>query len=101
MATTRLKNVFDIESFIQEIPIVKQVFKKWDTDSFIEFFFLHWIFFVQMNIYIFKRLKQLTFFSEPLVNDIILWENHEKNSDSQFIQNRAALGYMLFITAYN
>ncbi len=30
----------------------------------------------------------------------ILWENREKNCDSQFIQNRAALGYM-FITAYN
>ncbi len=43
--------------------------------------------------------------SEPLVN-YVLWENRDlqfikKNCDSQFIQNRAALGYMLFITAYN
>ncbi len=42
--------------------------------------------------------------SEPLVNYVILWENHDlqfmkkKNCDSQFIQNRAALVYMLFIS---
>ncbi len=36
--TTYLKNVFDIESFIQEISTVKQVFMKWDTDSFIDLF---------------------------------------------------------------
>ncbi len=52
MATTRLKYVFDIESLIQEIPIVKQVFMKWDTDSFIDLFLFY--FFVQINLYIFK-----------------------------------------------
>ncbi len=36
VATTRLKHVFDIESFIQEISIVKQVFTL--TPSFIYFF---------------------------------------------------------------
>ncbi len=35
VATTHLKHVFDIESFIQEIPTVKQVYMKWDTDSLI------------------------------------------------------------------
>ncbi len=44
--------------------------------------------------------------SEPLINYVILWENRDlqfilKNIDSQFIQNLAALVYMLFITAYN
>ncbi len=38
VATTRLKHVFDIESSIQEIPIVKQVYMKGDTDSFYLFF---------------------------------------------------------------
>ncbi len=33
VTTTRLKHVFDIDSFIQEISIVKHVFMKWDTDS--------------------------------------------------------------------
>ncbi len=37
VAITRLKNVFDIESFIQEIH--EQVFMNWDTDSFIDFLF--------------------------------------------------------------
>ncbi len=32
VATTRLKTVFVIESFMQEIPEVKKVFMKWDTD---------------------------------------------------------------------
>ncbi len=41
--------------------------------------------------------------SEPLVNYIILWENSDlpnyiKKTDSQFVQNRAALVYMLFIS---
>ncbi len=40
--------------------------------------------------------------SEPLVNYVILWENRDlqfiKKTDSQFIQNRAALVYMLFIS---
>ncbi len=40
VATTRLKTVFVIESFIQEIPTVKQVLLKGDTDSFIECFIL-------------------------------------------------------------
>ncbi len=44
--------------------------------------------------------------SEPLVNCYFvreLWSPIylKKNCDSQFIQNRAALVYMLFITAYN
>ncbi len=52
MATTRLKNVFDIESFIQEIPTVKQVFMKWDTDSFINFFFF---FLNEYTVYIFLK----------------------------------------------
>ncbi len=58
VATTRLQHVFDIESFIQEISIVKQVFTL--TPSFIFLFD-----FVQINIYIyiyiFKRLKKWTF----------------------------------------
>ncbi len=41
--------------------------------------------------------------SEPLVNYVILWENRDLQfikitCYSQFIQNRAALIYMLFIT---
>ncbi len=41
--------------------------------------------------------------SEPLVNYVILWENSDlqfiKNkTDSQFIHNRSALVYMLFIS---
>ncbi len=40
VATTRLKTVFVIESFIQEFPEVKQVLLKGDTDSFIECFIL-------------------------------------------------------------
>ncbi len=41
--------------------------------------------------------------SEPLVNYVILWENRDlqfikTTCDSQFIQNRAALVYMLFIS---
>ncbi len=41
--------------------------------------------------------------SEPLVNNVIWWENRDlqkkqKNTDSQFVQNRAALVYMLFIS---
>ncbi len=40
--------------------------------------------------------------SEPLVNYVILWENRDLNlflkTDSQFVQNRAALVYMLFIS---
>ncbi len=44
MATTRLKNVFDIESFIQEIPIMnKSLWTETLTPSLI-------FFFVQMNI---------------------------------------------------
>ncbi len=39
---------------------------------------------------------------EPLVNYVILWESwspiYKKNCDSQFIQNCAALVYMLFIS---
>ncbi len=40
--------------------------------------------------------------SEPLLNYIILWENRDlqfikKNGDSQFVQNWAALVYMLYI----
>ncbi len=47
LTTTRLKSIchWIIHSFIQEIPEVKEVFMKWDTDSFIEFYF------VQINIY--------------------------------------------------
>jgi len=41
---TRLKYVFDIESFIQEIPVVTQVFMKGDTDSFIDFFVFYILF---------------------------------------------------------
>ncbi len=48
VATTRLKHVFDIESFIQEISIVKQVFTL--TPSFIFLFD-----FVQINIYIYSK----------------------------------------------
>ncbi len=77
---------------------------KWDTDSFIE------LYFVQMNIYFYKNIL-----SEPLVNYAILFvffnlfffSNRErieisnlffkKNCDSQFIQNRAALVYMLLL----
>ncbi len=43
--------------------------------------------------------------SEPLVNYVILWKNRalqfvkkKKKNASQFIQNRAALVYMLFIS---
>ncbi len=41
--------------------------------------------------------------SEPLVNYVILWENRDlqfiyKKNDSQFVQNLAALIYMLFIS---
>ncbi len=59
----------------------------------------------------------MNIFSEPLVNYVILFsflifffQNRERivicnlfkqNCDYQLIQNRAALVYMLFITAYN
>ncbi len=59
METFRLKKVFDIESFNQVIPIVKQVFMNWDTD-----------FFFQMNIFFFKT-EAMNILSEPLVNDVI------------------------------
>ncbi len=41
--------------------------------------------------------------SEPLLNNVILCENRDlqfikKNGDSQFVQNRAALVYMLCIS---
>ncbi len=41
--------------------------------------------------------------SEPLINCIILWEElwspiYLKKTDSHFIQNHAALVYMLFIS---
>ncbi len=49
VATTRLKTVFVIESFMQEIPVVKQVLLK------------AVFYFVQINIYIFTRPKQWTF----------------------------------------
>ncbi len=39
-----------------DVNAVKQVFMKWDTNSFIEYFF----FFFQMNI-IFLKIKQLIF----------------------------------------
>ncbi len=48
--------VYVIESFIQEILILKQVFMKRDTDSFIKFFYYYY--FVQMNIY--RFLKDLS-----------------------------------------
>ncbi len=72
MQTSRLKNVpaFDIESFIQEIPIVKQVFMKWDTDSFID-------------LYMYKT-KAMNIYSEPLVNYVILWQNR----DFQFVETK-------------
>ncbi len=75
---------------------------KWDTDSFIE------LYFVQMNIYFYKNIL-----SEPLVNYAILFvffnlfffrivresrsPIYKKKFDSQFIQNRAALVYMLLL----
>ncbi len=45
----------------------------------------------------------MTMLSEPLLNYIILWESwspiYKKNyPDSQFVQIRAALVYMLFIS---
>ncbi len=48
VTTTRFKHVFDIESFIQDISIEKQVYMNWDTDSFIYVFY-----FVQINQYIY------------------------------------------------
>ncbi len=60
-----------------------------------------------------KKLKAVNTLSEPLVNYAILFSLKKKNiqnwapikinkySDSHFIQNREALVYMLFITAYN
>ncbi len=73
-STRNMKALFH-ESFIREIPTVKQVYMKWDTDSFVYFFVFN---FVQIYIYI---LDSMNILSEPLVNYIILWENH----DLQFI----------------
>ncbi len=73
VATTRLKNVFDIDLFIQEIPMANspKVSMKWDTDT---------------DIYIYIYIY------------VILWENRDlqfiKRSVSQFVQNHAALFYM-------
>ncbi len=35
---------------------------------------------------------------EPLVNYVILWENRDQKTDTQFIHNRTALVYVLFIS---
>ncbi len=56
-----------------------------------------------MNIYIYiYKTQAMHMLSEPRVNYVILWENRDlqfiKKIDSQFIQNRAALVYMLFIS---
>ncbi len=60
-----------------------------------------------MNIYIFlkdvsnehfvRATSKLCYFVRELWSPIY----KKNNCDSQFIQNRAALVYMLFITAYN
>ncbi len=55
VATTRLKTLFVIESFMQEIPEVKQVFMKWDTD------WLHLFFILFKLMYILKIPKQWPF----------------------------------------
>ncbi len=100
VVTTRLKHVFDIEWFIQEISIVnKYLWRETPTPSFIYFDF------VKMNIYIYIYIKdsinehfvrttsKLCYFVRESWSPIYL-----KKTDSQFVQNRAALVYMLFIS---
>ncbi len=59
VATTCLKHEFDIESSIQEIPIVKQVYMKGDTDSFYYFFVKKKI---KKNIYIYIYIYIFIYF---------------------------------------
>ncbi len=57
-----------------------------------------------MNIYIFLKTQAMNILSESLVNYVILCENRDlqfikkKKTDSQYVQNHAALVYMLFIS---
>ncbi len=85
-----------------DVNAVKQVFMKWDTKSFIEYLFFY---FVQMNI-IFLKDWAINIWSEPLVKVRYFvresWFSiYKKKTDSQLIQNHAALVYMSYITAYN
>ncbi len=100
MVTTRLKNVFDIESFIQEIQTVKQVFMNRDTDS-IDFFILFKLIYIYIylkdlsNKYFVRTTSKLRYFVREWWSPIYIYK---KICLDLFIQNRAALVYMLFIS---
>ncbi len=86
MVPTCLRHVFVIESFIEEIPAVNQVFMNWDTDSLIEFLFY----------FILLKSQAMNILSEPLVNYVILWENR----DLQFIKKAVILNLSRIAQVY-
>ncbi len=73
VAKTRLKHVFDIESFIQE--------SLWSETLTLSYIFFFYILFKLIYIF-FLKTHAMNILSEPLVNYVILWENR----DLQFIK---------------